>query len=97
MAVATGSRLRDLSASTVPSRPALPYASFWWNTAIFFRPRLVSWRTMSSVSSLYEARRWKASRLNGWRRPMAPVKGAKKGTSDLKASGSAATLVGVPM
>ncbi|MDT4883767.1 hypothetical protein FQZ97_1198400 [compost metagenome] len=62
-----------------------------------FRPRLVSWRTISAVSSLYEARRWKASLLNGWRRPMAPVKGAKNGVCALMASGSAARLVGVPM
>ena len=59
--------------------------------------RWVSWRTISAVSSSYDARRWKASRLKGSRRPMAPVKGAKNGTLADAASGSAARLVGVPM
>jgi hypothetical protein len=52
---------------------------------------------MRPVSSLYEARTWKAYLLNGSRSAMAPVNGAMNGTLSLVASGSAAMLVGVPM
>ena len=59
-------------------------------------PRLVSCLTMSAVSSSYEARTWKASRRNGVRSDMAPVKGARNGMRADDAMGNATRLVGVP-